>query len=115
MLVRLEEFETMIALVQQERCNSIGLTGSLTQTSDYQKEFKNLCNRIDSLEKVVDHVKDNIDTLESKVDAAEKQLGITDNTSKLKNFLTPIFVSTYLIVVKVLKNKIVNISFAEKK
>lgn len=91
MLTRLEEFDTMIALVQQERCNSIGLTGSLTQTLDYRSELKDLCNRIDVLEEVVESAKNNIDMLESKVDAAEKHLGISDGTSKLKNFLAPIF------------------------
>lgn len=93
MLTRLEELDTMIALVQQERCNSIGITGSLTQTLDYKAELKNLCDRIDALEKVVDDAKNNIDMLEIKVDAAEKHLGITDNATKFKNFLAPIFVS----------------------
>lgn len=96
MLVRLEEFETMIALVQQERCNSIGITGSLTQTIDYRTEFKNLCARIDALEKVTESAKNNIDVLENKIEAAEKHLGLHDNTNKLKNFLAPIFVSNDL-------------------
>ncbi|KAK9739130.1 hypothetical protein QE152_g9220 [Popillia japonica] len=74
MLTRLEELDTMIALVQQERCNSIGIT--------------------DALEKVVDDAKNNIDMLEIKVDAAEKHLGITDNATKFKNFLAPIFKKT---------------------
>ncbi|GJQ68243.1 hypothetical protein Trydic_g16856 [Trypoxylus dichotomus] len=91
MITRLEEFDTMIMLVQQERCNSIGITGSLTETIDYKAELKNLCNRIDALEKIVDHAKNNIDMLENKVEVAEKQFGISDGTSKLKNFLAPIF------------------------
>ncbi|KRT85135.1 hypothetical protein AMK59_802, partial [Oryctes borbonicus] len=91
MITRLEEFDTMIALVQQERCNSIGITGSLTETLDYKVELKNLCNRIDVLEKIVEDAKNNINMLEIKVEAAEKHFGINDSTSKIRNLLAPIF------------------------
>lgn len=91
MLLRLEEFEAMITLVQQERCNAIGITGSLSETIDNKKELLELCGRIDAVEKLIEHVKNNISILEKKVEVAEAQFGITDNTMKLKNFFMPLF------------------------
>ncbi|XP_022910133.1 biogenesis of lysosome-related organelles complex 1 subunit 4 [Onthophagus taurus] len=89
MLTRLEECETMIALVQQERCNSVGLTGSLSQAVDNRAELKEMYKKINALEKLVDHVNNNVETLERKMDEAEKHFGISD--SMLKSFFGPIF------------------------
>ncbi|KAF2893265.1 hypothetical protein ILUMI_12909 [Ignelater luminosus] len=91
MLTRLEEFETILLIVQQERCNAVGLTGSLTQALDNFGELKELCDRIDALEKLIEHVKANIDTIERRIEAAEEHFGLTDNTSKIKNLLIPLF------------------------
>lgn len=99
MLTRLDEFEAMVALVQQERCNAIGITGSLSETIDYREELDNLCRRIDGVEKLVGHIKENINVLEAKVEAAEIHYGVVDNATKLKNFFTPLFVSLVQIYV----------------
>lgn len=93
MVLRLEEFEAMIALVQQERCNSMGMTGSLSETIDGKAELEKLCQRIDTVEQLVEHVKTNLAAIESKVDTAEAQFGATDSTTKLKSFFLPLFVS----------------------
>ncbi|KAK4877501.1 hypothetical protein RN001_010007 [Aquatica leii] len=91
MLTRLEEFETLLTIVQQERCNAVGLTGSLTQSVDCFGDIKELCERIDRLEKLVEHIKSNVDTVERKIETAEEHYGLTDNTSKIKNLLIPLF------------------------
>lgn len=93
MLVRLEEFEAMITMVQQERCSAIGLTGSLTETIDFKEELNKLCRRIDTVESIVGHIKSNLDSLEQKVEVAENHYGIKDNATKLKSFFMPLFVS----------------------
>lgn len=93
MLTRLDEFETMVALVQQERCSAIGLTGALMETVDMEKEFNELCSRIDNVERLVEYVRTSVDSLEKKVEVAEEQFGLVDNTNKLKNFFLPLFVS----------------------
>lgn len=94
MIIRLEELENMIAIVQQERCNAIGLTGSLTDVVHKKDELLDLCKRIDSLEKLIEHITNNINHLENKIVQAEEQIGLKDNTTKLKNLLSPLFVST---------------------
>ncbi|KAB0795997.1 hypothetical protein PPYR_10058 [Photinus pyralis] len=91
MLTRLEEFETLLTLVQQERCNAVGLTGSLTTAVGFGGNLKELCAHVDRLEKLTEHIKSNIESLERKIDLAEEQYGLTDNTAKLKNLLIPLF------------------------
>ncbi|KAK5642988.1 hypothetical protein RI129_009155 [Pyrocoelia pectoralis] len=91
MLTRLEEFETLLTLVQQERCNAVGLTGSLTKAVGFSGDLKELCDRVDKLENLIEHIKSNIDSVERKIDAAEEQFGLTDNTAKIKNLLIPLF------------------------
>lgn len=93
MLTRLEETETLLALVQEERSKSVGVTGSLTEIADSLVDFKQFDLRIKSLEKLIEHIKSNVDVLERKIEAAEEVSGLTDNTSKLKNLLIPFFVS----------------------
>lgn len=91
MLTRLEETETLLALVQEERSKSVGVTGSLTEIADSLVDFKQFDLRIKSLEKLIEHIKSNVDVLERKIEAAEEVSGLTDNTSKLKNLLIPFF------------------------
>lgn len=97
MLTRLEEFEGLLALVQQERCTSIGLTGSLSQCADYKVKLKQYCTRIDSLEKLIEHIKNNISVLENKMDLAEKRVGIPESSSNLKTLLSPFRVSNVIL------------------
>ncbi|XP_018335472.1 biogenesis of lysosome-related organelles complex 1 subunit 4 [Agrilus planipennis] len=91
MLTRLEEFETLIVLVQQERCNAVGMTGHLSQTTDNFDQIKSLCSKVDLLEKMVQDADMNITALENKVSVAEEHYGLADNSNKLKNLLMPLF------------------------
>lgn len=97
MLARLEELETMILLVQQERQNTVGPNGSITQIIDNIPELNELCGRIDNLEKLVEHIKQNINYLEEKVEAAENEVGLPNSTNKLKTLLKPLLVSINLL------------------
>lgn len=92
MLARLEEFETMITLVEQERCSAIGVAGTLTEVMESSGELNALCSRIDALEKFMEHVKSNVDYLENKLEAAEKNVGLNSSTNKLKTFFKPLLV-----------------------
>lgn len=92
MLARLEEFESMVSLVEQERCSAIGVVGSLTEIMNSRDELNSLCTKIDALEKFIEHVKSNVDYFENKVDAAEKIVGINKNANKLKTFFKPLLV-----------------------
>lgn len=57
---------------------------------EFKSQFQTLCNRIDNLEKFVNHVNDNVTKLETALDTAEQELGVTDYS--LKGFLRkPIF------------------------
>lgn len=56
---------------------------------EFKSQFQTLCNRIDNLEKFVNQVNDNVTKLETAVDTAEQELGVTDYS--LKGFLKPIF------------------------
>ncbi|XP_065160525.1 biogenesis of lysosome-related organelles complex 1 subunit 4 isoform X2 [Atheta coriaria] len=86
-LTRLEEFETMVLLIQQERCNAIGLTGSLTDCVDIQPQVQQLCHRIDSLEALTEYLKTYVNSLENKIDVMEEKLGFGDNANVFKSFL----------------------------
>lgn len=87
MLVRLEEFQTMVILVQQEKCNS------LAELTESKSELLSLCEKIEALEQLIEHIKSNMYMLEGKIEAAESNLGLKDNTTKIKTFLKPFFVS----------------------
>lgn len=115
MLTRLEEFETILLVVQQERCNAVGLTGSLTQALDNFGELKELCDRIDALEKLIEHVKTNVDTIERRIEATEEHFGLTDNTSKIKNLLIPLFVSHYIYIRMFFSNHFICYDFCRKR
>lgn len=93
MLTRLEEFESMVALVQQERGNAVGLTGTLSQVADCKLELHNLCSKVDVLENLVINVRESLDSLEDQIQVAEEQYGYAENNA-LKNFFIPkMFVS----------------------
>lgn len=98
MLARLEELETMILLVQQERQNTVGPNGSITQIIENIPELNELCGRIDNLEKLVEHIKQNINYLEEKVEVAENDVGLPNSTNKLKTLLKPLLVSINLLI-----------------
>ncbi|KAJ9584048.1 hypothetical protein L9F63_021605, partial [Diploptera punctata] len=87
MLTRLEEFESLMEMV---RCNGLySLDGSIPDLLLYKDKLQMLCNQVDSLEAFVNRVKQDIDLVESQMDAAEVDVGNTDG--KLKNILRPLF------------------------
>lgn len=92
MLARLEEFETMITLLHEEKTNTYGLKGSLMDVIQEKTELKDLFDRIDALEKVVAHAKAAVNYYEIKVEAAEKDLSLMQTSSKIKDFLKPLLV-----------------------
>lgn len=99
MLTRLEEFESLVAMVQQESGSVIGLTGSFTQLVEHKQQLDQLCNKVDILECMVTKVRHTIDTLEDKVEKAENEFAHLDNNT-FKNFFKPkIFVSYCIMVV----------------
>lgn len=92
MLARLEEFETMISLFHEEKTNTYALRGSLMDVMQDRNELLCLFLRIDALEKVVEHIKATVNHCEMKVEAAEKDLSLMQTTSKIKDFLKPLWV-----------------------
>lgn len=93
MLARLEEFETMISLLHEEKTKTYSLKGSLMNVIQERIELKNLCDRIDALEKIVDHAKAAVNFCEIKVETAEKDLSLMQTSSKIKDFLKPLWVT----------------------
>lgn len=92
MLARLEEFETMISLLHEERTNTYGIKGSLMDLIHEKNELANLFQGIEALEKLVDNAKKTIHHYELKVESAEKNLRLMQTTSKIKDFLKPLLV-----------------------
>ncbi|KAG5889941.1 hypothetical protein JTB14_018836 [Gonioctena quinquepunctata] len=88
MLARLEEFQTMISFVVQDRTDYNDILSSIP---NYGSEFGDMCNKIDTLEKMVAHIKSNLDHLESEIEKAENELGCNEATSKVTNIFTPLF------------------------
>lgn len=70
----------------------VGPTGALTAVIDYKEELDGLCKRIDAVEKLVEHIRRNLNYLENKVEEAEESIGLTNKSSKLKAFLKPLLV-----------------------
>lgn len=92
MLARLEEFETMVSLVDDEKTNTCSLKGSLMVIIQERSELKNLFERIDALEKIVDEAKKAVNYYEFKVEEAEKDSSLMQTSSKIKEFLKPLWV-----------------------
>jgi hypothetical protein len=65
------------------------LNGTVPNILLYKDRLKSLCDRVDRLEVFLNRVKQDLDVVESHVDAAEVDLGSTDG--KLKNILKPLF------------------------
>lgn len=90
MFARLEEFQTMMSFVTQDQVESVKV---LTSLLDHREEFEDLCIKIDSLECLVSHIKNNLDKLEDDINKAEANLNISEPTAKVANIFTPLFVS----------------------
>lgn len=92
MLTRLEEFESMVLLVQQERGNVVGLTGTLMQVVDGKQELDVLCSKVDVIESLVVNVRETLDSLDDQIQFAEEQYGYVEQNPL--NYLIPkLFVS----------------------
>lgn len=98
MLARLEEFETMVSFLHQQNAASCGLTNSLTDVIQNKDELQQLFDRIDALERMVEHVKATVNRLENKVEEAEKNLGIMPSF-QIKSLLKPLLVRFILLFI----------------
>ncbi|CAG9818791.1 unnamed protein product [Phaedon cochleariae] len=89
MLARLEEFQTMLYFVTQDR---IDYNDILTSIPNYGVEFDQICNKIDTLESLISHIQSNLDQLEHEIEKAETELGCTETSAiKVTNIFTPLF------------------------
>lgn len=102
MLIRLEEFEAMVAIVQEQRCNSMGLTGALPEVAESLPDLKDLCDKIGMLEKMIQHAMAKVNELETKMETAEEEFGLVDNANKIKNLLAPMFVCIFIMCYRAL-------------
>lgn len=73
-------------------------TGSddITSLISCKNEFEQLCYKIDKVEALLDHVKNNLNKLEDDVVKAEADLGFGDASIKVPSLFTPLFVSPKL-------------------
>ncbi|XP_076748769.1 biogenesis of lysosome-related organelles complex 1 subunit 4 isoform X2 [Xylocopa sonorina] len=87
-MMRLEEFQSIIEMVQSESNQCIDQY--IPRLQNMQEEVVNLNKRIDALEHVIAMVNVNLATLEAAVDNAEAELGISD---RLFGMLNPLSIS----------------------
>ncbi|XP_031849021.1 biogenesis of lysosome-related organelles complex 1 subunit 4 [Nomia melanderi] len=85
-MMRLEEFQSIIEMVQTERMQC--MDQHIPQLQDMQQEVVNLCRRIDALEHVIALANVNLTTLEAAVENAEAELGISDRLFGMLNPLS---------------------------
>ncbi|KAJ8924592.1 hypothetical protein NQ315_000742 [Exocentrus adspersus] len=88
MLARLEEFQTMILFVKQDGTDSRDI---LTSIANYSNELNDLFNKIDTMERLVTHIKSNLDKVEDDVEKAEVEFGCNDSKKKVTSIFTPLF------------------------
>ncbi|XP_066996589.1 biogenesis of lysosome-related organelles complex 1 subunit 4 isoform X2 [Anabrus simplex] len=90
MLTRLEEFESLVDMVQS---NGSECLGNIVPEILAQKDgLQSLCQRIDSLETFVSRVHHDLDIVETQMDVAESDVGSSEGT--LRNILKPLFFGT---------------------
>ncbi|KAF3421945.1 hypothetical protein E2986_04188 [Frieseomelitta varia] len=85
-MMRLEEFQSIIEMVQAE--NSQCIDQHIPKLQDMQQEITNLNKRVDALEHVIAMINVNLTTLEAAVDNAEAELGISDRLFGMLNRLS---------------------------
>lgn len=91
MLARLEEFQTMVSFVKQDGTDSNDI---LTSLPDYKTDLEEMFKKIDTMESLVTHMKNNLDKLEDDVEKAEIEFGINDPKKKVASIFSPLFVSS---------------------
>lgn len=90
MLTRLEEFQTMISFVHQDRDESNKILISVLDAND---DFNDLCKKIDKIECLVAHIKNNLNALDEEISKTEENLGcLEQSTLKMPSIFTPLFV-----------------------
>uniref|UniRef100_A0A1L8DTL9 Putative bioproteinis of lysosome-related organelles complex 1 subunit 4 n=1 Tax=Nyssomyia neivai TaxID=330878 RepID=A0A1L8DTL9_9DIPT len=87
MLARLEEFESLLNSVKENI--SVTTDKNLPDIGAFQKDFTELCRRIDGFERFVGIAGDHLGKMEAHMVVAEQELGYTE--SGIKGFLKPIF------------------------
>lgn len=75
-MIRLEEFQSIVGMVQAERAKSTN--EHIPKLRHAQKELASLCRRIDALERVLIAANVSLTALETAVDTAEAELGVSD-------------------------------------
>ncbi|XP_066250601.1 biogenesis of lysosome-related organelles complex 1 subunit 4 [Euwallacea similis] len=94
LLARMEEFETMFTFIQPDVKDSRDMLKSIL---DYKPEFEDLCEKIDCTIFLIAHIKNNLDSLEARIEEEEVRLGVEGTSSKVTervtSMLTPLFVS----------------------
>ncbi|XP_018563279.1 biogenesis of lysosome-related organelles complex 1 subunit 4 [Anoplophora glabripennis] len=88
MLARLEEFQTMVSFVKQDETDSNDI---LTSLPNYRNDLEDMFNKIDTMESLVIHMKNNLDKLEDDIEKAETELGCNDPKKKVTSIFTPLF------------------------
>jgi len=84
-LIRLEEFQSMVAMVENSaEC----MQQHLSKLQHMKDGMTTLCKRIDALEHVVAMANMNLSTLETAVDKAEADLGVSDRLFGILNPLS---------------------------
>lgn len=86
MMARLEEFESVLNIVQSD---TKAFVSKLPQSEEFHNKLQSLSKKIDHLQKFVNVVDENVTSLEAHVNVAAAELGYDD--SGIKGFLKPIF------------------------
>lgn len=89
MLTRLEELSSVLQIVKSKNseCSSIVHSVVNDDIKNYRLEITTLAKKINTLELVLKKLTDNMLVLEKRVEKAEFDFGIS-NESKIKNFLS---------------------------
>ncbi|KAF7381033.1 hypothetical protein HZH68_015908 [Vespula germanica] len=85
-MIRLEEFQSIVGMVQAE--SSECMNEHIPRIRHMRKELVTLCRKIDALEHVLIAANVSLTALETAVDTAEAELGVTDRFFGILNPLS---------------------------
>ncbi|KAK2583759.1 hypothetical protein KPH14_009671 [Odynerus spinipes] len=85
-MIRLEEFQSIVGMVQAESADC--MNKHIPRLRHVQKELATLCRRIDALERVLIAANVSLTALETAVDTAEAELGVSDRLFGILNPLS---------------------------
>ncbi|XP_045464757.1 uncharacterized protein LOC123674000 [Harmonia axyridis] len=86
MKARLDQCQTVVSISHDNVEESTKALSSLSYCKD---QLDDLCSKIDTVEKVVDHIKSNLANLEDEIEKAEQKLGL-NNDNLVVNILNPL-------------------------